>query len=185
VVYLSRAIASIVATGTAPAANTTYNLLYAGFVAVTTTATVTSTGCPGGVVPGSGVCPTGVIKYVVDYRNVVNSADVSSAPAQSFKGVMTQAGTLVITADGSTANTLSNNWAAFSGGASQPVDSAGVTSVFAYWSGLGAGSPLGAVYQAGVTKFTAQVGGPTFVLVPAGYGSGTSSGTITYSVTVN
>jgi hypothetical protein len=190
VTYLSHAVDNVVATstnlGTGLGTNTTYHLLYAGFVAVTTTQTITSTGCPGGVVPGSGVCPSGVIQYTIDYHNVVNPLDTSSAPAQSFKGVMTKAGTLVITADGSNGSGLGNNWGAFSGGASQPADTTGATnSVFAYYTGAAAGTGPTAVWQAGVTKFTAQIGGPTFQLMPALYGSGVSQGTITYSVTVN
>jgi len=191
VTYLSHAIGSVVATsaggGTGLGVNSTYHLLYAGFVAITTTQTVTSTGCNSGVVvPASGVCPTGVIQYTVDYHNVVNPLDTSNAQEQSFKGVMTKAGTLVITADGSTGSGLGNNWGAFSGGASQPTDTTGATnSVFAYYTGAAAGTGPTAVWQAGVTKFTAQIGGPTFQLVPALYGSGVSQGTITYSVTVS
>lgn len=188
VTYLSHVVGIVTATSTnlstGLGVNVTNHLLYAGFVAITTTQTVTSTGCNAGVVvPASGICPSGVITYVIDYHNVVNNVDTSSVPAQSFQGVITKAGTLVITADGSTGQSLGNNWGATTGGASSPTDTTGGT-VFTCYTGANGGTS-GTCGQAGVTKFTAKVGGAAFQLVPALYGSGTSLGQITFTVTVN
>jgi hypothetical protein len=190
VIYLSHGLGTVVATSTADGTvkNTTNDLLYAGFIALTTSA-ATTPGCPAGVTPTVGsVCPGGTISYTIDYRNIVGGSsnyDTSSVPAVSFAGVTTKAGSLVITADGTNGTSLGNNWATYSAGPTAiPVDSTDNTT-FTYWSGSTGGTSAGS-FQAGLTKFIATVGGASFQLVPYGFAAGTGSkGTITFSVTVN
>jgi hypothetical protein len=168
--------------GNSGVSNTTVHLLYAGFVAVTTTATTTPN-CPAAITAAAGtVCPGGTIVYVIDYRNIVKNTDVSSVPAVSFARVMTKAGSFTITADGSTNSTVGNNWGTTTNGPTAiPVDTTPGTT-YAYWSGASGATPA-ASFQAGLTKFVATVGGPTFQLAPFGYSTGTGTyGTITYSV---
>lgn len=185
--YLSHGVATITATsngGGASVYNTTANLLYAGFVAITMTATITPN-CPSGMSPAVGsACPGGTIAYSIDYRNVVNIVDVSSVPAVSFARVMTKPGTLVICADGTNGTNLGNTWGSTTNGpTAAPVDSTANTT-YAYYTGSTGGTSA-AGFQTGVTKFIATIGGSTFQLVPYGYAAGTGSqGTITFSVVV-
>jgi hypothetical protein len=179
VLYLSHQNVTLVATSSTAATNTTYNLLYAGFVAITTLATTTSSGCPAsnGSNPATTVCPGGTIQYTIAYRNIVggtNNYDLSSVPAVSFAGVSTKAGTFQLTADGNT----SANWATYTNGPTvAPVDTTSNTTYFY--------TPGGTTLTTPVTKFVATVGGSSFQLVPYGYAAGVgSAGQITYSVTV-
>ncbi len=196
VAYLSHATGTVVATsvGDGTIKNSTNHLLYAGFVAITTTA-ATTPNCPAGVSPTAGtVCPGGTITYTIDYRNIVGGSsnyDRSSAAAVSFAGVMTKPGSLLITADGTSAalkpdgTSLGNNWATYSSGPTAPPVDTTANTVFAFFSGSSAGTPAG-TFQTGLTKFTAVVGGAAFQLVPYGVANGTGcQGTITFAVTVN
>jgi hypothetical protein len=184
VTYLSHQNVSIVATSALSAAtNATYNLLYAGFVAITTIAATTS-GCPSSVTNATGtVCPGGSIQYTIGYRNIVGGSgnyDASSVPAVSFKGVSTKAGTFVLAADGTNAS----NWATYTNGPSAaPVDTTANTTFTYYNSTYTSGTTT---FISPITKFVALVGGPSFQLVPYGYASGGagSYGQITYSVTI-
>jgi hypothetical protein len=190
VAYLSHVVGTItaVSNGNTSVSNATADLIYAGFVALTTSATTTPN-CPSGVSPPAGsVCPGGTINFTIDYRNIVGGSsnyDTSSVPAVSFAGVMTKAGTFVITADGTNGTGLGNNWGTYTGGpTAAPVDSTAGTT-FAYYTGS-TGATSAASFQAGITKFLATVGGSTFQLVPYGYNSGThTQGTITFSVVAN
>jgi hypothetical protein len=187
VAYLSHGVATVLATsvGNTAVSNQTNHLLYAGFVAITTTAT-TTTGCPAvtpTIVVGT-VCPGGTINYTIDYRNIVATTDVSSVPAVSFARVSTKAGTLVITADGTNTTVTPSNWATSTNGPTvAPADTTSGTT-FAYFNGATGGTSVGSTFQTGLTKFEATTGGATFQLVPLGYGSGTAQGTITFAVIV-
>jgi hypothetical protein len=200
--YLSESVATIKATsiGSSTQSATTANLLYSGFVALTTSATVTNSGCPAGGTQAAGtVCPTGTIQYVIDYRNIVGlgnyNTTVSSVPAVSFAKVMTkiQPPGLTITCDGTNGTGLGNTWAYTAGGTqvtngptAAPVDTyAASGTTFAYYTGSTGGSSVGSTWQTGVSKFIATIGSSTFQLVPYGNASGANTqGTITFSVIV-
>jgi hypothetical protein len=190
--YLSHGIGSVtvLSNHASPTlSDVTHHLIYAGFVAVTTTAAIVS-GCPSNMTPtavAGTVCPNGTITYTVDYRNVVATSDTSTAKDASFGGVIAQPGTLIITADGTNTG---NTWYANSvnGLNGAPVDSLAPNSTtFHYYTGSTAGSDVGSNFQSGISKFTATIGGSSIKLVPLGYGSTGSvgtQGTILYAVTV-
>ncbi len=54
-----------------PATNKTHNELYAGFIPIGKSSSVVASGCPSGVNPASGICPGGIIKYTLNYANIV------------------------------------------------------------------------------------------------------------------
>jgi hypothetical protein len=185
--YLSHGVGTVTATsagGGASVHNTTAHLLYAGFVAITTTA-ATIPNCPSGRSLSTGsVCKGGTITYTIDYRNVINIVDVSSVPAVSFARVMTKAGTFVIAADGTNGTSFGNDWGTNTSGPTAPPTDTTPSTTFTYWTGA-TGAQSAAGFQTGLTKFIATVGGSAFQLVPYGYAAGVgSSGTITFSVVV-
>lgn len=163
--------------------NDTHNELYSGFVAVTKTATVTSTGCPAGMTPtyASGVCPGGTIKYTLDYRNIVAGGGLGTEGAVAALFPITGAGTLTLSEDGNPETYVpGSNWATYAASISAPSDTTPST-VYTY-------TPGGTVFTASgasmTTKFQAQIGGSTFRLYPSGFSGQTSQGSITFNVVV-
>ncbi len=190
--YFYRFDASIVATsvGSGSQSDSTHDELYSGFVALTKSQNVTSNGCPSGVSPSYAagtVCPTGVIAYTVDYRNLVMG---TSSTNISFNACTTQAGSLQITDDGtlstSSSTTTVANWASFASMTAAPSDSS-ASSSFTYATGVPAAG-ASPTWSAAATKFVDTVGGSSFQLVPKNY-SGPSAtqgnqGTVTFSIAV-
>jgi hypothetical protein len=86
----------------APSTNQTHNELYAGYMALTKTTTIASTGCPPGAKPSiSGVCPGGVIVYTIDYRNIMTGGGTGTeVAAASSAYTVTSPGSLSLTEDG-------------------------------------------------------------------------------------
>jgi hypothetical protein len=168
VVAYTRYDATITATdGTAT--NSTHNELYPGFVVLTKSVSVQSTGCSPGQTPGTaGACPGGVLLYTIDYRNIV----AGGASEAGIPNALPAAGSLVISENGVTAG-----WAANTNGLNDVlVAGANGTTTF------GASTP-GSTFTnnaVGATSFSCTVGGS---LVPAGL-SGVSQGTITFRVIV-
>jgi hypothetical protein len=122
---------------------------------------------------------------VIDYRNIVNPADVSSVPAVSFARVMSKAGSLVIIEDGTNGTGLGNTWGTMTGGLTAPPVDATSGTTFAYYTGATGGTSA-ASFQTGITKFVATIGGAAFQLVPYSFNSGVGcQGTITFSVVAN
>ena len=184
------ALVHAVSVGSSAQTNDTHDELYSGFVALTKSETIVSSGCPSGVSQQSGtfVCPGGVISYTVDYRNLVMG---TSDNTQSFASATTKGGTFVVDEDGTTAivsSTTQNNWATFASAITQPTDTT-AGGVFTYYTGIPVGSGTG-TFAASDTKFTDQVGGASFQLVPHQYNGGSFSstqgwqGAITFTVTV-
>ncbi|MGB8267692.1 MAG: hypothetical protein WCE44_15310 [Candidatus Velthaea sp.] len=190
--YFYRFDATITATsvGDGTKSNSTHDELYSAFVALTKSQSVTSSGCPAGVSPSfaaNTVCPTGVLQYTVDYRNLVLGTTDTNV---SFSAVVTQGGSLAITEDGSlssTSQTTTPNWASFAQMNAAPVDSTGSSS-FTYYTGIPAGGTGSATFSASATKFVDVVGGGAFQLVPHNYlspsGAQGNQGTVTFSVMV-
>lgn len=186
-----------------PAAyNTTHDELYAGDVVLTKSVAVVSNGCPSGATPtysALGVCPGGVLRYTIDYRNIVAGANLgtqgTSTASSVYQYATTKAGSLVLTDDGTlsgVSQTATPNWSTFTGGLMSALQ-AGVSNA----SCGGGANPCGdstaattfsydAAHAGGVaaTKFTATIGGTSFVLYPINFPGQTGQGTITFAVTV-
>jgi len=112
---------TITATGTGGSGdnNATHDDLYAGFVALTKTATVSSNGCPSGVTPPANqTCPGGVIAYDVNYLNIAQSGGTGNTEPST---ALLTAKTFVITENGTTAP---NNWGTYSNGLNAPATDA-------------------------------------------------------------
>jgi len=178
-----------------PISNATHNEMYPGWVPLTKTFSVLSSGCPSGVspsYPALGVCPGGILLYTIDYRNIVlGPGSTSNEPAAAMQP--TAAGSLVITDDGTLATTSQNttpNWASFSNGVLYQLhNNLGTTTnalcgpshtsdcgdstngtTFLYYTGIPAGSTGSATFASGTdTKFAATIGGSSFQLWPAGF----------------
>jgi hypothetical protein len=189
------------------ASNTTHDELYAGFLPLTKQVAVASSGCPAGAhptYPALGVCPGGVLRYTIDYRNIVAGGGMGTQGANTGAFPITAAGSLVLTDDG-TLSTASQtgipNWATFSAGFYAPLQAglgtmgntgcglpsnacgdstAGTT--FSYAMGIPRGT-YSAAYSAAATAFQATVGGAGGQLYPVGMAR-TSQGTLTFAVTV-
>ncbi len=181
--------ATSVSSGTT--SNTTHDELYSGFVALTKSQSVTTNGCPSGISPSyaaNTICPTGVLQYTIDYRNLVMG---TSSTNVSFSAVVTQAGSFAITDDGtlstSTSTTTTANWASFATMVGAPTDSTASAS-YLYYTGIPAGGTSSSTWSAAATKFVETVGGASFQLVPKNYNgpSGTqgNQGTVSFSITV-
>ncbi len=191
--YFYRFDSSIVATsvGDNTKTNATHDELYSGFIALTKSQSVTSNGCPSGVTPtyvAGTVCPTGVIQYTVDYRNLVMGTTDTNV---SFSAVVTQAGSFSVTDDGSLSTSASSttipNWASFASINAAPTDTSS-GSTYTYYTGIPASGGGSATFSATATKFVDLVGGASFQLVPNKYlapsGTQGNQGTVTFSVTV-
>ncbi|HEY8298004.1 MAG TPA: hypothetical protein VIG32_08290 [Candidatus Baltobacteraceae bacterium] len=190
-----------------PATNDTHDELYAGFIPLTKTMTVVRTACPAGaIVPSFGACPGGVVKYSIDYRNVMAGAGQGTEAALTSAFLITSPGSLAIADDGSLStlpNGTINNWASFSKGLKEALsaglgnnttcgttantcgDTTGGT-IFSYFTGIPAAGAGSTTFPAGspTTKFTAQIGGAGFALYPASFAGQTSAGSITFAVVV-
>lgn len=182
--------------------NATHDELYAGDVVLTKTATIVSNGCPAGVAPAYsalGVCPGGVLRYTIDYRNIVAGASLGTQGASTASSVYqyaaTKAGSLALTDDGTlsgVSQTTTPNWSAFTAGltaALQPGASNASCGSGANACGDSTGGTTfayDAAHPSGVaaTKFTATIGGASFVLYPMNFPGQTGQGTITFAVTV-
>ncbi|MDP9025527.1 MAG: hypothetical protein M3N13_09160, partial [Candidatus Eremiobacteraeota bacterium] len=190
--YFYRFDSPIVATsvGDNTKSNTTHDELYSAFLALTKSQSVTSSGCPAGVTPpyaGGTVCPTGVLQYVVDYRNLVMGTTSTNV---SFSAVTTQAGTLQVTDDGTlstTSQTTTANWASFATMTAAPVDTTSGTT-YTYYTGIPASGGGSATFSVTDTKFVDVIGGASFQLVPKNYLAPSATqgnqGTITFSISV-
>ncbi len=191
--YFNRFDSVITATsiGDNTKSNTTHDELYSGFIALTKSQSVTSNGCPAGVSPSyaaNTVCPTGVLKYTVDYRNLVMGTSSTNA---SFSAVVTSAGSLQITDDGtlstSASSTTTPNWASFAAMTASPADTT-TGSTYTYYTGVPASGGGSATWSSSATKFIDLVGGAAFQLVPKNYNAPSASqgnqGTIQFSISV-
>lgn len=179
---------------TTPAENVTHNELYAGFVPIAKSSTVVTTGCPAGVSPPSGVCPGGVIKYSVQYANVVAGGGIGTEGQVAAAFAQTQAGSLVVSDDG-LGGLNGTNWGSYTNGLINALSSGtSGSSCGVYSSGWGACGDTTAgttcTYDAshpggtGATSFACTIGGSSFQLYPPGFTGKTSSGTVTFSVQV-
>lgn len=190
--YFFRFDSSIVATsvGDNTKSNGTHDELYSGFVALTKSQSVTTTGCPAGVAPSYAagtLCPTGVLQYVVDYRNLVMGTTSTNV---SFSSVGTQNGSLQVTDDGTlsvASQTTTPNWASFASITAAPVDTTSSTT-YTYYTGIPAAGGGSTTFSTTDTKFVDVVGGASFQLVPKNYlapsGTQGNQGTITFSIAV-
>ncbi len=157
-----------------PNVNATHNELYTGYVVLTKTATVLSTNCPG-LPPAGTACPGGVIKYAIDYRNIMvggaSEASMSPSPLLSTSKTTTP---FSITDNGT------GSWGVNSNGLMDTlVASANGSTTFGDTT---AGSTFtnGTV---GSKNFTCLIGGPSASLVAPGV-TGTSQGTLYYRITI-
>lgn len=162
---------------TTPATNKTHNELYAGFVPVAKTSTTPANGnCPANLPPPSqGVCPGGTIKYSLQYANIVAGGGVGTEGQDTEPFILTGAGSLVVSDNGST-GPAGTNWAQYTGGLLGPVSDTTANTACTY-NGGGA-------FVTGATSFACTVGGSSFRLYPQGFTGQTSSGTLTFQVTV-
>jgi len=193
----SRYDASIVAQDnqTSPAANTTHDELYAGYVALTKAASVLTTGCPPGVNPpvATGVCPGGVVVYTIDYRNImVGGGTGTQAADASNLYLVTPPGSFAVTDDGS-AN--GNNWSANSNGLTVGLTAASSfpnCGVLTPLPGACGDTTTGSIFTydgahpsgTGATMLVDQVGGATFQLYPAGVSGKPSQGTLEFAIQI-
>jgi hypothetical protein len=166
--------AIVTATETASnTSNATHDELYSGFLVLTKSVSVVSTGCPAGVTPAyaNGTCPGGVLLYTIDYRNII--AGAASEPATM---TWPQASSLTITEPGTGTG---STWPAYTNGLKEAlVAGANGTTTF----GDSTAASILSNASAGSASFTDQVGGATFKLVPQGTGSW--QGTLTFRVVV-
>jgi hypothetical protein len=166
---------AVIAASDGTTTNYTHNELYPGFVVLTKTVTVQSTGCPAGVTPpASGVCPGGVLLYTIDYRNIVAGAASESGVAGAWPS--TGAGSFVITENGAS----NANWSTTTNGLKEALV-AGANGTTTFGDSTAGSTFSGAT--ASSTAFTCTVGGASGSLVPSGV-AGTSQGTLTFRVTV-
>lgn len=158
------------------ATNKTHNELYAGFVPVAKTSTSLSNGnCKGFTAPAQGVCPGGTIKYSLQYANIVAGGGLGTEGQDTEPFVLTGAGSLVISDNGST-GPAGTNWAQYTGGLLSPVTDTTANTTCTY-NGGGA-------FVAGATNFACTIGGASFRLYPSGFTGQTSSGTLNFQATV-
>jgi hypothetical protein len=167
--------------------NYTHNELYAGFIPVTKTTTVVSSGCPSGETPGaSGICPGGVLQYKLDYRDIMAGAGLGTEGQLLSAFLATAAGQLAITDNGSASG---SNWASNTNGLKEALTNNLGTgnSACGITAGTCGDSTAGTTFTgntAGSTSFTATIGGLSFQLVPSGITGGTSQGSITFAVVI-
>jgi hypothetical protein len=175
--------------------NITYNELYAGYIPLTKTQFVVKTGCPAGESPpfATGVCPSGIIQYQIDYRNIMVGAGLGTEGALASAFVMPQAGTFTITENGSlspstwgtSTNGLMGTTPPLVGGATAP--GAGPTQTNCGLGGSCGDTITGSTFTGnalGSTLFTDTPGGASFALYPPNFVGQTSQGTVIFAVTV-
>ena len=178
--------------------NDTHDEIYAGFVPITKNVAIASNGCPAGVTPpASGVCPGGVLRYSLDFRNIMVGAGLGTEGQLLSAFVATSPGTLVITDTGNATFTNgagANNTATYTSGlASVMLGSGTFASCSATVGSCGAsitGSSAVTTFTGNTlasTSFVATVGGASFQLTPSGYTAGPSNawqGTISFAEVV-
>lgn len=160
--------------------NWTHNELYPGFIPLTKSQTVVSSGCPAGETPtfSSGICPGGVMLYTIDYRNVVVGAASESALTSAWPS--TAAGQFTITENGAASG---NTWGANSNGLKEAlVAAANGTTTFG-------DSTAGSTFTGnivGSTSFTDTPGGASGRIEPSGgaIAGAVSQGTLWFRVTI-
>ncbi len=185
----------------APASfNSTHDELYAGDIALTKSVTVVSSGCPSGVTPAYsalGVCPGGILRYTIDYRNIVAGGGLGTeGNVTAIMGnAASAAGSFAITDNGTlsgVSQTGTPNWSTFTNGLLRAL-SAGVSNTLCGSGTNPCGDSLAGTtftYDAahpsgvGATTFTATIGGTTLQLYPQNVSGTKGQGTITFAVTV-
>lgn len=175
------------------ASNRTHNELYAGFVPIAKSTSVVANGCPSGVSPPSGVCPSGVIEYSVQYANIVAGGGIGTEGQVAAAFPETQAGSLVISDNGS-GGLNGTNWATYTNGLVNALSAGTTGSSCGVYSGgawgtcgdttAGTTCTYDASHPTGVnaTSFSCTVGGGSFQLYPSGFTGQTSSGTLRFAV---
>jgi hypothetical protein len=176
-----------------PASNRTHNELYAGFVPIAKNSSVVANGCPSGVSPASGVCPSGVIEYSVSYANIVAGGGIGTEGQVAAAFPETKAGSLVISDDG-LGGLNGTNWATYTNGLVNALSAGTTGSSCGVYSGgvwgacgdttAGTTCSYDASHPSGVnaTSFSCTVGGSSFQLYPSGFTGQISSGTLTFAV---
>lgn len=177
---------------TTPAQNRTHDELYAGFVPIFKSNTVVANGCPSGVSPASGVCPSGVIKYSVQYANIVSGGGIGTEGQITAAFPETQAGSLVVSDDG-LGGLNGTNWGTYTNGLVNAISAGTSGSSCGVYSGgvwgtcgdttAGTTCTYDASHPSGVgaTSFACTIGGSGFQLYPSGFTGQTSSGTLTFA----
>ena len=168
--------------------NYTHNELYAGFIPITKQTAIVADGCPAGETPGpTGVCPGGVLRYTLDYRNIMSGAGLGTEGQLLSAFVSTAAGQFALTDNGAAAG---NNWSTKTSGLKEALlaglGSGGNTTCGAVANKCG-DTTTGTTFTGNSiasTSFTATIGGASFQLTPAGYTTGVSQGTITFAVVI-
>ncbi len=194
-------------TVSANATNSTHNELYAGFVPLTKQVAVVASGCPSGALPtypALGVCPGGIIRYTIDYRNVIAGGGLGTEGGNASAFPIAAAGTFVITDDGTlslSSQSTQANWASFDGGfyaalapglgvsgntscgsGSSACGDSTAGTTFLYATGVPR-SAFSAAYSSAVSAFEATIGGASGSLYPNGFAH-TWQGTLSFAVTV-
>jgi hypothetical protein len=163
--------------------NTTHNDIYPGGVLeLTQTVAVTSTNCPAGISPTNlGACPGGVLTYSLGYTNIAPTGSTvtnkGSEPLFAYNALISKAGGVVITVDGTVAGNL---WAANTFGLNAAPSDTTAGTTYTYTGPNLFSSGTYPSNTSGHTGFIATVGGVgAGNILLAG-----QSGTITYNVTV-
>jgi len=174
--------------------NTTHDEIYAGFVPITKTATVVTNGCPSGVTPpAGGICPGGVVRYTLDYRNVMVGGGLGSEGQLLSAFVYTNPGTLVVSDNGAatfTNGAATNNTATYTNGLASTLNAGGVYTTCSATAGTCGASQANTTFtgnSAASTSWTATIGGASFVLSPNGYATDAThnwQGTVIFAETV-
>ncbi|MGD1067424.1 MAG: hypothetical protein ABR975_11460, partial [Vulcanimicrobiaceae bacterium] len=152
--------------------NYTHNELYPGYIVLTKTETIQSSGCSGSP-PAGTVCPGGILLYTIDYRDVMAGASSETTVTGAYP--TTTAGSFTITENGTT------TWGVNSNGLNEALV-AGATCSGTSYGDTTTGSTF-TTATAGSKTFTVTIGGTTGKVVPSG-ATGTSQGTICFRVKV-
>lgn len=190
--------------------NVTHDELYDGFIPLTKNVAVVSNGCPSGVSPtygALGVCSGGVLRYTIDYRNIMAGGGLGTEGAAYSAFTLSQAGSLVITDDGtlsSVSQGATPNWATFAnpstgfyaqlqaglgtsgnincGSGTNACGDSTAGTTFQYATGIPRGA-FSSTFSTAATAWQAVIGGATFQLYPPSTGH-PSQGTITFAIVV-
>nr|MDQ2681813.1 hypothetical protein [Candidatus Eremiobacteraeota bacterium] len=192
-IAFNRYDASIVANAGGANNNQTNNEIYAGYIPLTKTQFIVKNGCPAGLKPppASGVCPSGVIQYQIDYRNIMVGAGQGTEGSLASAFIMPQAGTFAITENGAAppntwAATTNGLFAALVAGAVAPGPGPSATTCGNVGGSCG-DTTANSTFTGNLvnsTNFTVTIGGASFQLFPSNFAGKTSQGTIIFAVTV-
>jgi hypothetical protein len=152
--------------------NYTHNELYPGYIVLTKTETIQSSGCTGSV-PAGTVCPGGIVLYTIDYRDVIAGGSSESTITAAFPAMT--AGSFTVSENGTA------TWGVNSNGLNEALV-AGATCSGTSYGDTTTGSTF-TTATAGSKSFAVTVGGATGKLVPNGV-TGTWQGTICFRVKV-